>query len=221
MRNKNFRKWDFDIFFEYLKPYKKAVILAPLFMIFEVAMDLLQPKLLAHIVDEGIIKGNLKFIIHTGFSMLGIAIAGLVGGIGCTIFSSIASQNFGHDLRKAIFKKIQSSQFKDISIFSPSSLITRLTNDVSQAQQLVLISLRMLVRAPFLCAGGIIMAFLINLKLSLIIFIVIPLLLFIFYFITVTKGESHEQDKKHFCGSCCICSPAYRLRHPLNYRGYH
>ena len=99
MRNKNFRKWDFDIFFEYLKPYKKAVILAPLFMIFEVAMDLLQPKLLAHIVDEGIIKGNLKFIIHTGFSMLGIAIAGLVGGIGCTIFSSIASQNFGHDLR--------------------------------------------------------------------------------------------------------------------------
>ncbi|MCM8762602.1 MAG: ABC transporter transmembrane domain-containing protein, partial [Candidatus Omnitrophica bacterium] len=150
-------------------------------MILEVVMDLFQPKLLAHIIDDGIIKGDLKFIIHTGFLMLGIAVVGLIGGIGCTIFSSIASQNFGHDLRKGIFKKIQSVQFKDSSKFSPSSLITRLTNDVSQVQQLVLISLRMLVRAPFLCLGGIIMAFSINLKLSLIIFIVIPLLLFIFY----------------------------------------
>ncbi|MCM8777348.1 MAG: ABC transporter ATP-binding protein/permease [Candidatus Omnitrophica bacterium] len=184
MRNKNFEKWNFSIFFEYLKPYKKSVILAPLFMILEVVMDLFQPKLLAHIIDDGIIKGDLKFIIHTGFLMLGIAVVGLIGGIGCTIFSSIASQNFGHDLRKGIFKKIQSVQFKDSSKFSPSSLITRLTNDVSQVQQLVLISLRMLVRAPFLCLGGIIMAFSINLKLSLIIFIVIPLLLFIFYFIT-------------------------------------
>ncbi|MCX8082709.1 MAG: ABC transporter ATP-binding protein/permease [bacterium] len=182
--NKNLKNWDFNIFLEYLKPYKKSVIIAPLFMVLEVIMDLFQPKLLAHIVDEGIMKGDFKFIVHTGILMLGIAIIGLIGGIGCTIFSSIASQNFGHDLRKAIFKKIQNVQFKDSNKFSPSSLITRLTNDVSQTQQLVLISLRLLVRAPLLCLGGIIMVFFINIKLSMIILIVIPLLLFIFYSIT-------------------------------------
>lgn len=184
IKNRNFGRWDFNIFFEYLRPYKKSVILAPLFMILEVIMDLLQPKLLAHIVDEGIIKGNLDLIVHTGALMLGIAIIGLIGGVGCTVFSSIASQNFGHDLRKTIFKKIQKIEFKESSRFSSASLITRLTNDVSQVQQLILISLRLLVRAPFLCIGGIIMVFFINLKLSLIILIVIPVLLCIFYFIT-------------------------------------
>ncbi|MDD3726281.1 MAG: ABC transporter ATP-binding protein [Candidatus Ratteibacteria bacterium] len=179
MKDKNF-----DIFFEYLRPYKKSVILAPLLMILEVVMDLLQPKLLALLVDEGITKGNLQLIIHSGLLMLGIAIIGLIGGIGCTIFSSIASQNFGHDLRKDVFKKIQNAQFKDIDRFSTASLITRITNDVSQAQQLVLMSLRMFVRAPLLCIGGIIMAFFINIKLSLIILIAIPLLLSIFYFVT-------------------------------------
>jgi ATP-binding cassette subfamily B protein len=178
-KNKNL-----NIIIEYLKSYKKIAILAPIFMILEVIMDLLQPKLLSIIIDEGIVKNNLKLIINTGFLMLFVAIIGLIGGIGCTIFSSIASQNFGHDLRKHVFRKIQKSKFKEITKFSPSSLITRLTNDIAQIQQLVLISLRILVRAPLLCLGGIIMALSINLKLSLIIFVVIPLLLFIFYLIS-------------------------------------
>ncbi|HOK56936.1 MAG TPA: ABC transporter ATP-binding protein [bacterium] len=184
LQNNNFKNGKFDIYFKYLSDYKKVAILAPLFMILEVIMDLLQPKLLSTIIDDGIVKNNLKLIINTGFFMFFIAIIGLIGGIGCTIFSSIASQNFGHDLRKDIFKKIQNAKFKEITKFSPSSLITRLTNDIAQSQQLVLISLRMLVRAPLLCIGGIIMAFSINFKLSLIIFIVMPLLLSIFYFIS-------------------------------------
>jgi ATP-binding cassette subfamily B protein len=172
VKNNKLKKIDFSIFPRYLRNYKKAVILAPAFMILEVIMDILQPKLLSHIVDNGIIKGNITLIVNTGILMLGIAIIGLIGGIGCTIFSSIASQNFGYDLRKELFKKIQNTYFKEINKFSPSSIITRLTNDVSQAQQLVLISLRMLVRAPFLFIGGIIMAILINFKLSFIIFII-------------------------------------------------
>ncbi|MGC8976271.1 MAG: ABC transporter ATP-binding protein [Candidatus Ratteibacteria bacterium] len=178
------QKFKFDIYFKYLYNYKKIAILAPLFMILEVIMDLLQPKLLSIIIDDGIVKNNLRLIINTGFLMFFIAIIGLIGGIGCTIFSSIVSQNFGHDLRKDVFKKIQNAKFKEITKFSPSSLIARLTNDITQSQQLVLISLRMLVRAPLLCIGGIIMALSINFKLSIIIFIVIPLLLFIFYFIS-------------------------------------
>jgi len=184
VKNNKLKKIDFSIFPRYLRNYKKAVILAPAFMILEVIMDILQPKLLSHIVDNGIIKGNITLIVNTGILMLGIAIIGLIGGIGCTIFSSIASQNFGYDLRKELFKKIQNTYFKEINKFSPSSIITRLTNDVSQAQQLVLISLRMLVRAPFLFIGGIIMAILINFKLSLIIFIICPILLSIFYIFT-------------------------------------
>jgi len=183
-KNNKLKDIDFSIFPKYLKNYKKPVILAPIFMILEVIMDILQPKFLSHIVDYGIIKGNLSLIINTGLLMLGVAIIGMIGGIGCTIFSSIASQSFGHDLRKDLFKKIQNVGFKEISKFSPSSLITRLTNDVSQVQQLVLISLRMLVRAPFLCIGGIVMAFFINPKLSLIIFVIIPILLSIFYIFT-------------------------------------
>jgi ATP-binding cassette subfamily B multidrug efflux pump len=184
VKNNKLKKIDFSIFPRYLRNYKKAVILAPAFMILEVIMDILQPKLLSHIVDNGIIKGNITLIVNTGILMLGIAIIGLIGGIGCTIFSSIASQNFGYGLRKELFKKIQNTYFKEINKFSPSSIITRLTNDVSQAQQLVLISLRMLVRAPFLFIGGIIMAILINFKLSLIIFIICPILLSIFYIFT-------------------------------------
>lgn len=184
MEQISLKNLDFKILATYLKPYKKAVIIAPLFMILEVIMDLLQPKLLSKIVDEGIVKRNLQVVVHTGFIMIIIAIIGLIGGVGCTIFSSIASQNFGHDIRKDIFKKILNSKFKEITKFSPSSLITRLTNDVSQAQQLVLISLRMLVRAPFLCIGGIIMAFIINFKLSFLILFVIPSLLLIFYHFT-------------------------------------
>ncbi len=107
--NKNSK---FDIYFKYLYNYKKIAILAPLFMILEVIMDLLQPKLLSIIIDDGIVKNNLRLIINTGFLMFFIAIIGLIGGIGCTIFSSIVSQNFGHDLRKDVFKKIQKELIK-------------------------------------------------------------------------------------------------------------
>lgn len=180
----NKEKKTFDLFFTYLRKYKFSTLVAPLFMILEVVMDLLQPKFLSKIVDKGIISGNFKLVINTGFLMVIVAIVGLIGGIGCTIFSSIASQHFGHDLRKDMFQKIQNAKFKEIVKISPSSLITRITNDVAQCQQLVLISLRLLVRAPLLCLGGIIMVFLINLKLSIIIFVIIPSLLILFYYIS-------------------------------------
>lgn len=189
MEKRNSKKSNLKIFFAYLKNYKKAVILAPLFMILEVIMDLLQPKLLSKIVDEGIIKRNSQIILNTGLVMFLVAIIGLIGGIGCTIFSSLASQNLGYDLRKKLFRKILISEFENINKFSPASLITRLTNDISQVQQLALISLRMFVRAPFLCLGGIIMAFSINLKLSLIIFIIVPALVFTFWYFS-KKGFS-------------------------------
>jgi len=141
----------------YLKPYWKMVLLAPLLMIVEVIADLMQPTLLAKIVDNGIANYDIHFIIRTGLLMIGIAAIGMIGGVGCSITSSIVSQSFGTDLRSSIFKKIQNFSFANLDKFKISSLITRLTNDITQVQMMVLMSLRIMVRAPLLCIGGIIM----------------------------------------------------------------
>ncbi|MEW9121776.1 MAG: ABC transporter ATP-binding protein [Thermotaleaceae bacterium] len=160
----------------YLKPYWRAAVLAPLLMLMEVITDLLQPALMASIIDQGIAQGDIGFIIRRGILMVAVAIAGIIGGFGCTIAASIASQSFGADLREALFKKIQSFSFTNLDQYKTSSLITRLTNDVTQVQHLVLMSLRMMVRAPMLCIGGIIMAVRINSSLARILLIAIPLL---------------------------------------------
>lgn len=171
----------------YLKPYWKATLLAPLLMVIEVICDLSQPTLLAKIVDDGVAKGNLHLILRTGLLMIGIAFIGLIGGAGCTIASSIASQGFGADLRSAVFRKIQSFSFFNIDRFKPSTLITRLTNDVTQLQNLVLMSLRIVVRAPLLFIGGIIMAVSINSRLASVLLIAVPLQILAFLYL-VKRG---------------------------------
>lgn len=164
----------------YLKPYWIYALLAPLFMVIEVICDLYQPTLLAKIVDEGVLKSNFPFILKTGILMIFIALIGMIGGVGCTIFASYTSQNFGKDLRLDLFKKVQSFSFKNIDKFHTSSLITRITNDVNQLQNLVMMSLRIVVRAPLLFIGGIIMAISINKTLSFIFLFSIPILILIF-----------------------------------------
>lgn len=166
----------------YLKPYWKVALLAPLLMVIEVVCDLSQPALLARIVDQGIVKGNIPLILRTGLLMIGIAFIGMIGGVGCTIASTIASQGFGTDLRASVFRKIQSFSFSTLDRFKASTLITRLTNDITQLQNLVMMSLRIVVRAPLLFLGGIIMTIYINYKLASILVFVIPLLLLIFLY---------------------------------------
>lgn len=160
----------------YLKPYWKAAVLAPLLMILEVYMDLLQPKLISSIVNEGILKQDLQHIGKIGALMVGTSLIGLVGGIGCTIFSSIAAQNFGADLRQGLFEKVQTFSFRNLDELKTGSLVTRLTNDVVQVQNAVLMGMRVLVRAPFLALGSLIMALSISLKLGLIFLVTIPVL---------------------------------------------
>lgn len=167
----------------YLKPYWKVALLAPLLMVIEVICDLSQPALLARIVDQGIVKGNIPLILRTGLLMVGIAFIGMIGGVGCTIASTIASQGFGADLRASVFRKIQAFSFSTLDRFKASTLITRLTNDITQLQNLVMMSLRIVVRAPLLFLGGIIMTIYINYKLASILVFVIPLLLIIFFYI--------------------------------------
>ncbi|MBV6715675.1 ABC transporter ATP-binding protein/permease [Paenibacillus chitinolyticus] len=165
----------------YLKPYWKAAVLAPLLMLLEVYMDLLQPKLMADIVNQGVAAGDLATIRNTGLLMLGVALVGLIGGAGCTVYSSIASQNFGADLRDDLFRKTQTFSFRNLDKFKSGSLITRLTGDIVQVQTLVQMTLRVLVRAPFLAIGGVIMSFMLNPRLALILAAAIPVLFLVLY----------------------------------------
>jgi ATP-binding cassette subfamily B protein len=172
---------------KYLKPYWKMAALAPILMVVEVIGDLTQPAIMAKIIDQGVSQGNLTLVFKYGLIMIGIALVGLIGGWGCTAASSIASINFGTDLRYEVYKKIQDFSFANLDRFKTESLITRLTNDVMQFQNIVMMSLRMLVRAPLLCIGGLVMVFVINIKMASILAVAVPLLFLSATFI-IRKG---------------------------------
>ena len=172
---------------KYLRKYWGYSILAPLLMLIEVVCDLLQPNLLAKIIDQGIPSGDISFIIQTGLTMVGVAVIGMIGGFGCTIVASIFSQKSGTDIRYELFTKVQGFSFSSLDRFSTSSLLTRLTNDVVQVQNLLMLLLRMFVRAPLLCIGGIFMAISLNAKLSLILVVIVPIVGFTL-FVIMKKG---------------------------------
>jgi len=161
---------------KFLKPHWKIALLAPVLMLLEVAMDLYQPTLMAAIIDEGVAQGDVPLIIRTGVIMIAAAAIGFIGGFGCTIASSTASYRYGTDLRDALFKKIQEFSFANLDQFKTSSLITRLTNDVTIVQNTVLMALRMMIRAPFMALGGLIMALSLNVPLAAVLLVAIPVL---------------------------------------------
>ncbi len=152
------------------------VILAPLMMFIEVIMDLNQPKLMSDIIDIGVANGDISYVLNVGFKMIVVAMLGILGGMLCGLFSTLASMTMGKNMRQGLFDKIQSLSFSEIDNFKTSSLITRLTNDVTQVQNMVMMALRGMVRSPLICLGGIIMSLTISIKLSIIFLIVIPLI---------------------------------------------
>lgn len=147
-------------------------------------MDLLQPKLMSSIVDDGVLAGNLPHIVTTGLIMLLVALIGWVGGAGCTLYSSKAAVGYGTDLRQELFDHIQTFSFRNLDTFQEGSLITRLTSDITQMQTFVQMLLRMFIRSPMLIIGSIIMAFTISVKLALILIATVPVL-FIILFILI------------------------------------
>jgi len=161
----------------FLKPYRKWAILAPLLMILEVTMDLMQPRLIQRIVDEGIARLDMSVVTNTGLLMVGLAIVGAVGGLGCTVYATMAAQGFGADLRHTLFRKVQSFSFSNLDELETGQLITRLTNDVTQVQQVVAMLLRIMVRAPLMLVGSLLMAILTSPRLALLFLVLTPLVL--------------------------------------------
>ena len=142
---------------KYLKKYWIFCVLAPLFMVGEVAMDLWQPDLMAKIVDQGVLQSDFQLIVRVGLQMILCVLAGGFSGVVCGVFANIASQGFGNDLRKDVFGHIMSLSFEQTDRFSTGSLITRLSNDVTQVQTMVAMSVRMLVRNGVMFVGGVYM----------------------------------------------------------------
>lgn len=159
---------------KYLKPYALFAVLTPLSMVGEVLGDLLQPKLMSKIVDDGVLGQDMDFIIRTGLLMLLVLIGGGACGIAASAFGGIASQSFSRDLRVDVFKRVMGLSFEQTDKFTTGSLVTRLTADITAIQQMVDFLLRMLVRDSLLFFGGIIMMLTLNVRFGIIILCALP-----------------------------------------------
>ena len=160
---------------KYLKPYKLFAILTPLAMCGEVIGDLLQPKFMSQIVDDGVLGKNMDIIIASGVLMILFLIIGGGCGIAASAFGGIASQSFARDLRVDAFKKVMGLSFQQTDKFTTGSLVTRLTTDITAVQQMVEFMLRGVVRDLLLFFGGIIMMLTLNVKFGLILVIALPI----------------------------------------------
>lgn len=162
---------------KYITPYLSAFILGPIFMIVEVLGEVFMPTLMASIIDEGVQGGAGKeFIISRGIMMVFLALLMMLGGVMGAYFGTKASVNFAAELRKDVFAKVQQFSFANIEKFSTGSLVTRLTNDITNMQNIVMMILRMMLRSPGMLVGGLIMAFRLNASLAAVLGVVIPLL---------------------------------------------
>lgn len=159
---------------KYLRPYALFAVLTPLSMVGEVLGDLLQPKLMSKIVDDGVLGQDMDLIIRTGLLMLLVLIGGGACGIAASAFGGIASQSFSRDLRVDVFKRVMGLSFEQTDKFTTGSLVTRLTADITAIQQMVDFMLRMLVRDSLLFFGGIIMMLTLNVRFGIIILCALP-----------------------------------------------
>ncbi len=159
---------------KYVKPYWPFFVLGPLCMIVEVVGEVLMPKFLQGIIDNGAVNPNVGYILAAGGLMIATALLMMLGGVGGCFFGAKAAVNFGADLRRDLYQKVQSFSFANIDRFSTGSLVTRLTNDVTQLQNFVNMLLRMCLRAPGMLIGALIMAIRMKPDLSLVLCVTIP-----------------------------------------------
>ena len=162
---------------KYITPYLSAFVIGPLMMLTEVAGEVMLPKFMSMIINNGVASRNVAHIGKMGVLMVLTVLFMAVGGILGAYFSAKASISFTSDMRNDLFRKVQQFSFENIDGYSTGSLVTRLTNDVQQVQNVLMMGLRMALRAPGMFLGALIMAFMMNRQLAVIILIVIPVLL--------------------------------------------
>lgn len=163
-------------FWKYIRPYLSAFIIGPVLMIVEVIGEVLLPKFMANIINIGAVNHNVPYIIGMGGCMIVTALLMMAGGIGGAYFAAKAAISFSADLRSDLFDKVQKFSFSNLDQFSTGSLVTRLTNDITQVQNLINMALRMMLRAPGMLIGALIMAIMMNAQLAVVVLVVIPIL---------------------------------------------
>lgn len=188
---------------KYLKRYWLFALLAPIFMIGEVSMDLLQPELMSRIIDDGVLGlnnggvGNLNTVITIGLKMIGFVALGGICGVMSGVFANLCAQQFGNDVRKAVFKRIMEFSFEQTDKFSTGSLITRVTNDITQLQNFVMQCLRGFVRTSMLFIGGIVCMVSLNMEFGIIIACALPFVaVCVVYFIAKANPKFTVLQKK-------------------------
>lgn len=169
--------------FKYIKPYWVYFVLGPLCMIVEVIGEVFIPKLYSQIINNGVNNQNVGYIVGMAALMVGVSVLMLLGGVGGAYFGAKASVNFGADLRQDLYNKVQKYSFANIDKFQTGSLVTRLTNDVTQMQNMVNMLLRMCLRAPGMMIGAIIMAVIMNARLALILAVIMPSMIIVLFFL--------------------------------------
>lgn len=162
--------------FKSIREYRRESILAPVFVILEVLMEVLIPLQMAKIIDVGIAQGNLPYIVRMGVILVAMAMIALFFGAMAGKFVAVAAAGYAKNLRHDIFYKIQNFSFKNIDHFSTSSLVTRLTTDITNVQMAYMMSIRLLARAPFMIILSLIMILTINWEISLILLVLVPVL---------------------------------------------
>ena len=180
----------------YLKPYTLFAILGPLLMCVEVAMDLLQPTIMSHIIDDGIANNDSAYVIKLGILMLVTAFIGLIGGAGSTIFSARAAINFSSDLRRDVFRKTQHFSNRNLDSFGIGKLITIVTNDITSVQQAVMMTLRVFVRGPLLFIGAVVIVWITAPELFPVLLLAIPILIILIYYFSAKSGKLFGKVQK-------------------------
>ena len=182
----------------YIKEYKKASILTPVFVVLEVVMEVIIPMLMSKIIDVGIPNSDIKYILEIGILLTLSAIMSLAFGMLSGRFAAKASSGFAKNLRKGMFYKIQNFSFEDIDKFSTSSLITRLTTDVTNVQMAFMMIIRILIRGPVMLLAALFMAFSIDARLSCVFLVAIPILGVALFYIAIKAHPNFERVFKKY-----------------------
>ncbi len=181
----------------FLKPFRKECIVGPAFKLLEAILELLMPTIMALIINNGVIRRDVDYVIKMGGLMVLMAVLGFGSSVVCQYYAARASQGFGTTLRNKIFDHISSLSYAEIDKFGTPSLINRITNDVNQLQLAIAMLIRLVIRAPFICIGAVIMAMILDFQLSLILIAATPVFGIILYFIISRSSPLYRKSQQY------------------------
>ncbi|MFJ7662505.1 ABC transporter ATP-binding protein [Lysinibacillus sp. NPDC097162] len=184
----------------FLGPYKFFTLIAPILMVLEVTMDLIQPTIMQHMIDTGIANNDNPYVFKMFLFMLMSAVLGLVGGLGCSIYSSKAAIHFASDVRQSLYEKMMTYSAKERDAFTTGKLITILTSDVESIQRAFMMTLRIFVRGPLLFIGAVVIVFVTARELFSILLVIVPILIIAMYFFTKYSGVLYRKVQEAIDG---------------------